>query len=75
LYDSIVTGLGLAAADLHAALKNSLYEEKIAADFNGGVRSGVNGTPSFFINGQRYNGPPDFQTLAAELAEALTTAR
>ena len=26
-------------------------------DFRSGVRSGVNGTPTFFINGERYNGP------------------
>jgi protein-disulfide isomerase len=26
-------------------------------DFASGVRSGVNGTPTFFINGERYDGP------------------
>lgn len=30
--------------------------EKVEADFESGVRSGVNGTPSFFVNGEKYEG-------------------
>ena len=30
--------------------------QKVDDDFESGVRSGVNGTPSFFINGEKYNG-------------------
>jgi protein-disulfide isomerase len=30
--------------------------DKVEADFESGVRSGVNGTPSFFINGNKYEG-------------------
>lgn len=29
---------------------------KVEADFESGIRSGVNRTPSFFVNGQKYNG-------------------
>jgi protein-disulfide isomerase len=35
--------------------KNALII-KVEQDFESGVRSGVNGTPSFFINGKKYNG-------------------
>jgi protein-disulfide isomerase len=35
--------------------KNEL-STKVEQDFESGVRSGVNGTPSFFINGKKYNG-------------------
>jgi len=31
------------------------FMEKVENDFESGVRSGVNGTPSFFINGEKYN--------------------
>lgn len=31
-------------------------EEKVDSDFESGVMSGVNGTPSFFINGNKFNG-------------------
>ena len=34
-------------------------------DFRGGVRAGVNGTPCLFINGQRYDGARDAQSLLA----------
>ncbi len=30
------------------------YLEKVESDFESGVRSGVNGTPAFFINGKKY---------------------
>ena len=39
-------------------------------DFLSGVRSGVNGTPTFFIDGVRYDGPRDFDSLLAVLVEA-----
>ena len=32
------------------------YEEMVKTDFMSGVRSGVNGTPTFFINGRRFEG-------------------
>jgi|SRR5882757_5370892 len=43
---------GNAAKDL----AGRVYHEKIRRDFIGGVRSGVNGTPTFFINGRRHDG-------------------
>jgi protein-disulfide isomerase len=36
---------------------------KVRSDFMSGVRSGVNGTPSFFINGIRHDGPWDVDSL------------
>jgi protein-disulfide isomerase len=36
---------------------------KVIGDFESGVRSGVNGTPTFFINGLRYNGMNDLEGL------------
>ncbi|MDB6163966.1 MAG: protein-disulfide isomerase [Xanthomonadaceae bacterium] len=54
------------------ALEQALEDERIAArvrhDFMGGVRSGVNGTPSFFINGRLHAG--GFDTLGAAVARA-----
>ena len=37
----------------------------------GGVRSGVNGTPSFFINGRRHDGPFDFESLVTAIEAAM----
>lgn len=39
------------------------YAPRIREDFMSGVRSGVNGTPTFFINGVRHNGGFDLQSM------------
>lgn len=43
------------------------FDEKIETDFTGGVRSGVNGTPTIFINGIRYDGSRDVDSLVEVL--------
>ncbi len=60
--------LGLDRAALVSAFAGR-YDDKIERDFVGGVRGGVNGTPSLFINGQRYEGPRDAETLVAVLRD------
>jgi protein-disulfide isomerase len=47
----------------------------VREDFMSGVRSGVNGTPTFFINGRRHDGPHDLAGLTAALQQALAEAR
>ena len=47
------------------------YAERVRADFSSGVRSGVNGTPTFFINGARHDGPFDLGSLMAAIEEAV----
>jgi len=37
-------------------LEDGTYADRVRRQFMGGVRSGVNGTPSFFINGERFDG-------------------
>jgi len=43
----------------------------VREDFLSGVRSGVSGTPRFFINGRPHEEPGDAKTLAAALRRAL----
>jgi protein-disulfide isomerase len=62
---ALVGALGVSEAGLREALVNGTYEEKVKSDVLGGVRSGVNGTPSFFINGRRHDGSYSFGDLAA----------
>jgi protein-disulfide isomerase len=66
LFD-LARGLGLSELELQSALQRGEYEPKVRADFHGGVRSGVNGTPSFFINGQRHDGSYAFDELVAAI--------
>jgi protein-disulfide isomerase len=75
LYQAIVTELHLDAAQLRAAFAANKYLERVRADFNGGVRSGVNATPSFFVNGKRYEGAPDFEAMGDALGEVIRVAK
>jgi len=56
---------------LQLALEERKYRARVRADFTGGVRSGVNGTPIFFINGQRHDGPFEYEDLEGAIEEAL----
>jgi formate-nitrite transporter family protein len=48
--------LGLDTAQFARELEAGMYEKRVRDDFRSGVRSGVNGTPTFFVNGDRYDG-------------------
>jgi protein-disulfide isomerase len=51
-------------------MKSGIHAPRVRADYLGGVRSGVKGTPTFFINGQLYQGPHQSAALVAELLKA-----
>ena len=63
------TALGLDES-LFQTMLDGEYEGRVRNDFLTGVRSGVNGTPCLFIDGERYDGPRDAQSLI-ELLEAM----
>jgi predicted DsbA family dithiol-disulfide isomerase len=48
--------IGLDTAQFARDLEDGTYAKKVRDDFRSGVRSGVNGTPTFFVNGARYDG-------------------
>jgi protein-disulfide isomerase len=47
--------------------KTQFVEDRVEADFNSGVRSGVRGTPTFFVDGRRYRGDTTVDGLLAAL--------
>jgi protein-disulfide isomerase len=63
--------LGLDVARIETEHEDPAYEPRIRNDVLSGVRSGVNGTPTFFINGLRHNGSYDLKTLLSALRAAL----
>ena len=71
LYATLAGTLQLSADDLQSALANKTFADRVRADFTGGVRSGVNGTPTFFINGLRYDNPMDYASMVQALEKAL----
>lgn len=57
---------GIDEAAVARAIRGPDIETRINADFGGGVRSGVNATPCFFVNGYRYGGGADSLKHAIE---------
>jgi formate-nitrite transporter family protein len=70
--------LGLDVDRFVDELLSGAYRKRVRDDFRGGVRSGVNATPTFFINGERYDGDWSNQERffgALELAAAERAGR
>jgi protein-disulfide isomerase len=70
----LAKSLGLSPANLQSALESHEFAPRVRDDFLGGARSGVNGTPTFFINGQRHDGPPEFDDLVEAIQERVAEA-
>ena len=75
VFSELAERLELDARALEQSLVRAEFRDRVQRDFSGGVRSGVNGTPTFFINGQRHDGDFELQTLAAAIEHALPTGR
>ena len=52
-------------------LESEEVARRIQEDRRSGIASGVNGTPTFFINNRRFDGPPTYDALREGLLEAL----
>jgi protein-disulfide isomerase len=59
---------------LQRELSSHAYAGRVREDFLSGIRSGVNGTPTFFINGVRYDDSWDSETLEHALRAAIRPA-
>jgi protein-disulfide isomerase len=66
--------LGLSAAELRHSIETGEFAGKVRSDFTSGVRSGVNGTPTFFVNDQRHDGGYALEDLAAAIESRLVKA-
>jgi protein-disulfide isomerase len=68
--------LGVDEAQVAQALETDAFADRVQSDFISGIRSGVNGTPTFFINGVRHDDGWDTRSLIAaiERVERTVTA-
>jgi protein-disulfide isomerase len=64
--------LGLDMVRFDKELADHAYAARVHEDFLSGVRSGVNGTPTFYINGVRHDDSYDLETLLGALERAAT---
>lgn len=67
--------LGLDMHRFARDLETHRFLEKIRGDLHSGAISGVNATPTFFINGIRHEGPFDFDSLLAAMTLAARFPR
>lgn len=65
--------LGLDTRRFLSELSDRVHAPRVHDDFRSGVLSGVNGTPTFFINGARHNGSFDPKTLGAAIEDAIAS--
>ncbi len=67
--------VGLNGEAFGVALKQEKTLDRIKEDRSSGIRSGVNGTPCFFINDIRYDGDTDYESLREALEEQLQSRK
>ncbi|HET6743960.1 MAG TPA: DsbA family protein, partial [Kribbella sp.] len=67
--------LGLDRERLHDEVKRHVAAARVAQDVESADLSGVSGTPTFFINGQRHYGAYDVETLKAAIHVARARAK
>jgi protein-disulfide isomerase len=67
---SYAQALGLDVDVFDEELAEHVRADRVHEDFLSGVRSGVNGTPTFFINGLRHDDSYEFDTLLRALEQA-----
>lgn len=67
--------LDLNLENFEQALERHTYLPKIEADFLSGIKSGVNGTPTFFINGRRHDDSFEYDVLSRAIATAIEDQR
>jgi protein-disulfide isomerase len=74
-YESLVRygeELGLDVERFATELENQISAPRVREDFISGMRSGVNGAPTFFINGVRHEGSFDFETMLEAIQSRMT---
>jgi protein-disulfide isomerase len=66
------SALGMGVARFEDEMLNHIHADRVREDFMSGIRSGVNGTPTFYINGSRYDDSWDEETLLASLKQEIS---
>jgi protein-disulfide isomerase len=69
-FEKYGAALGLDIKKLAADALRSDIESKILAQYKEGVRLGVQGTPTFFVNGQMIDNPPSVEAFSKILMDA-----
>lgn len=63
--------LGLDTDRFKRELDSHVYAARVEEDLDSGIMSGVNGTPTFYIEGLRYDGPPEYREMYSALLKVI----
>ena len=63
--------IGLDSDEFNQCLNAEKYKEEVEKDYNDGVKYGVTGTPTLFINGRKIIGAQPFENFSAIIEEEL----
>lgn len=63
--------LGLDQPRFISELASHVHAPRVLEDLTSGARSGVQGTPTFFINGEKHEGDFEYETLLGAIEEAI----
>jgi protein-disulfide isomerase len=66
--------IGLEPYRFQAATESTAVQRHVQTDYDGAVRNGVKGTPTFFINNRRYRGPAEVEAMAKAIEGAMNQA-
>ena len=65
--------LGLDISQFLRHMSQHTHADRVHEDFLSGMQSGVNATPTFFINGVRHDTPWGLETLLAAMEEVVSS--
>ena len=70
MFETYGAELGLNVSKLTSDSQNKTLEEKILAEYREGVKLGVQGTPTFFVNGRKIENPRSLEAFEKILMDA-----
>ena len=64
--------IGLHMARFDQEMRSHAHQDEVRRDFRRGIQDGVNGTPTIFLNGLRYDGPRDYRSLLSVIESLVS---
>lgn len=71
IFEGYASKIGLNVEQFKSDIKSKEVAEKVQKDYESGVASGVNGTPTFFLNGKKLDNPGNYDQFKTIILQAL----
>ncbi len=68
---TMAADLGLDTDRFKQELDGHVHASRVEEDLDSGIMSGVNGTPTFYISGKRYDGPSEYREMYDALLKEI----